>query len=103
MIERSADALSDTVVNKLKQIYQTFASGCLAMRSPGGAGSGGAGRGSTARRRTLEAVLAERIADDPNFADVLAIADEAAAGGISVTAIDPGIVAGDDVIQRDII
>lgn len=101
--ERTADALSDSGLPKVQQLYQT-----LKERLRPGSYAGNVLEGaevrpdSEGRQQALGAALAEELQHDPDFAaEVERLVTQAQeSGGATVSVTDSGAVAGRDLIQR---
>jgi hypothetical protein len=102
VLDDVAESAGTAVVDKLKQIYQAvrarFSGDEFAERALDRVAED---TESVPRQRTLEAVLAERLSDDPDFAGALddllnALSD---ADRASIVAINTGIAAGGNVTQ----
>jgi hypothetical protein len=103
LLDKTAQAASEGALEKIKQIYETirsrFSGDAFADQALQRVGDD---PDSVPRRKTLEAVLTERLGEDAEFAATLQglIEELASAGGTSIVAIESGVVAGGNVTQR---
>ncbi|RRR77627.1 hypothetical protein [Streptomyces sp. RP5T] len=101
--ERTADALSDSGLPKVQQLYQALKERLRPGSYAGNVLEGAEERpDSEGRQQALGAALAEELERDPDFAaDVeRLIAQAQEPGGATFSVTDSGAVAGRDVVQR---